>query len=163
MEYKYKIHLGYDQNNFIPIDEDELPRAIAAHMTGGKAAFRQGSVSGTQITAVTPDWHAALGYSYGYRFQPEDWGDVKPLRARYSRHQEAVSQYVKQAIESNRPQMIDRPYPQIIAELRAGAKQPNALVAGAKELAAKMSMRNTIGHQESTKIQEDAAREERKA
>lgn len=129
--------MGYDQNNFIPIDEDELIKAIACHMTGGKAAFRSGSVSGTQISAVVPDWHAAIGVNYGHRFDAFDWQEVAPLKNKYKNHQAAITGYVRQSLGEKKPQLLERPYSEVIAELRAIKNNPQ-ISAGVKALTAKM-------------------------
>lgn len=66
---KYKIMIDY--KNFIPIDDTELEKALRAMIAGGKAFFNQGATE--RIHAILPDYHAMMGWNYGYDFQPEDW------------------------------------------------------------------------------------------
>jgi hypothetical protein len=70
---KYKILLDY--KNFIPIDETELQKALVAFSTGQPAIFNHGATD--RIHNVLPDYHAILGYNYGYELQPEDWKEIR--------------------------------------------------------------------------------------
>lgn len=69
---KYKVMIDY--KNFIPIDEMELEKALRAMAADGKAFFNQGATD--RIHAVLPDYHAIMGYNYGYELQPEDWAAI---------------------------------------------------------------------------------------
>ena len=70
---KYKLMLDY--KNFIPIDETELQKALVAFSTGQPAIFNHGATD--RIHNVLPDYHAMLGYNYGYELQPEDWKEIR--------------------------------------------------------------------------------------
>lgn len=105
----FKIEIGYDQNNIIPITEEELPKAIACHMTGGKATFTMGSVSGSQITAVVPDWHSAMGWNLGYKMQSEDWNDVKPMQNEYRNLIQDVKSIAQRLVGTEEERMLNQP------------------------------------------------------
>ena len=68
----FKAEHGYDAEDFLPIEAEELEKAIYTHMTGGKAAFLAGSISGNIITVVKPDYHRAMGWNRGYKLGPDD-------------------------------------------------------------------------------------------
>ena len=69
---RYKVMIDY--KNFIPIDETELEKALRAMAADGKAFFNEGATD--RIHAVIPDYHAMMGYNYGYELQPEDWAAI---------------------------------------------------------------------------------------
>ena len=78
MSSKYfKVQFGYDTDQFIPIDETELEKAIYAHLTGKKIGFENGSVDGNKIISVTPDWNRAMGWNVGYKPTPEEHGEIQ--------------------------------------------------------------------------------------
>lgn len=70
---KYKVQIDY--KNFIPIEEDELEKALRAFAAEGKAIFKRGATD--RITAVLPDFHALMGWNYGYQLQAEDWQMIR--------------------------------------------------------------------------------------
>ena len=73
----FKVQYGYGANEYIPIDETELKRAIYAHLTGKKVALENGSVSGDKIIVIAPDWNKAMGWNAGYKPTPEELGEVE--------------------------------------------------------------------------------------
>ena len=73
----FKVVYGFDEDEFLPIEENELKRAIYAHLTGKKAAFQSGSVSGDKIIVVKPDWNKAMGWNAGYKPMPEEMGEIE--------------------------------------------------------------------------------------
>lgn len=68
---------GYDKDDYIPIDETELDKALFAHMTGAKAVFENGSITGTHISGVLPDYHKAMGYNRGYKLTAQDYAEIE--------------------------------------------------------------------------------------
>lgn len=124
MKYYYKIQrIGFNDEQFIPIDEEETLKAISVFMTGGKGTFKNGSISGNQIAGIFPDWHKAKGWNYGYKFLPEDWSEITPMGGRYERHYNALAGFVKTAIDNNQPNELLRPYEEVIAQLREERKK----------------------------------------
>lgn len=69
MSKKFKVMIDY--KNFISIDETELEKALKALAMDGKAFFDNGATE--KIHAVLPDYHAMMGFNYGYELQPEDY------------------------------------------------------------------------------------------
>ena len=72
----FKVCKGFG-DDFIPIDETELEKAIYAQMTGKVAIFEEGTMAGNYISAIIPDYHASMGWNYGYKLQPEDWNYIR--------------------------------------------------------------------------------------
>lgn len=66
---KFKVMIDY--KNFIPIDETELEKALKAMMMSGKVFFANGATE--RIHAILPDFHAMMGWNYGYELQAEDY------------------------------------------------------------------------------------------
>lgn len=91
MKY-FKVWLGYEK--FIPITEVELPKALAAHITGGVAVLPDGSVSGKSITLIEPDYHRAMGFNDGYKLLPEDWSYINRDCADYKGYIETIKREV---------------------------------------------------------------------
>ena len=52
----FKVVRGYGDEDFIPIDETELEKAIYAHMSGKPVVFENGSINGNQISIIRPDF-----------------------------------------------------------------------------------------------------------
>jgi len=71
----FKVWLGYDK--FVSISESELTKALAAQITGGVVVLSNGSIRGTSITLIEPDYHKAMGWNEGYKLQSEDWQEIK--------------------------------------------------------------------------------------
>jgi len=74
---KYKVMLDY--KNFIPINETELHKAMTAFLNGNGAVFENGATD--KIHAILPDFHAIMGYNYGYELQAEDWAEIGASKA----------------------------------------------------------------------------------
>ena len=93
MKY-FKVWVGYDK--VIKIDENELPKALAAHITGGIAVLDNASVSGKNITLIEPDYHKAMGWNEGYKFLPEDWEQINRELPEYKGYIAGVKNEVNQ-------------------------------------------------------------------
>lgn len=94
---KYKVLIDY--KNFIPIDEDELEKAVRAWAVGGKALFKRGATD--RIQAVLPDYHAMMGWNYGYTLQAEDWQEIR--NSDVAHNAEAALSSMKQALGLESP------------------------------------------------------------
>lgn len=78
MVKKYKIVYGFEPDNYIPIEEDELEKATYAHMIGGKAMFRAGSADFSRSGIfVQPDFNAAMGWHRGYKPMSDDFAEIE--------------------------------------------------------------------------------------
>lgn len=72
----FKVKTGFNAEDFISIQEDELEKAIYAQITGSVAIFKGSTVRGTMIQSITPDIHMKMGWNQGYKLGPEDMAEV---------------------------------------------------------------------------------------
>lgn len=81
----FKVKIGFGQDDFISIDQSELPNAIKAQITGKVGVFTEGTIAGNNIISITPDWNKLMGWKRGYKLTDEDYteiGDKKIKEAR---------------------------------------------------------------------------------
>ncbi len=72
----FKIITGYGAEDYTEIDETELEKAYYCHLTKKDAIFSGGSVSGSEIKHVRPDYHRAMGWNRGYKLTSEDYAEL---------------------------------------------------------------------------------------
>lgn len=72
----YKIVFGYDAEDYIQIDETELKKAYYAFLTKKDATYSGGAVRGSQIVAIQPDYHRAMGWNRGWKLGPDDYAQL---------------------------------------------------------------------------------------
>lgn len=70
----FKVHVF---GSSISIDENELPKAIEAQITGKVVMLRNGAVRGNSITFIEPDFHKAMGFNEGYKLTAEDHAYIR--------------------------------------------------------------------------------------
>lgn len=71
----FKVWYGYDKS--FQIDEDELARALYAHMTGKKVFLKNFSLNGNLIGLIEPDYHRAMGFNDEYKLRGEDFALIR--------------------------------------------------------------------------------------
>jgi hypothetical protein len=135
--YFKAIH-GFDAEDYVPIEADELEKAIYAHMTGSKAVFANGSISGNIITVVQPDYHRAMGWNQGYKLGADDFAELRQYGVDTS-HQKFMAktqEKVGYLVSKGRQNEIGKNVP--IPEL--DKKRPNDIDDGVKMLANKFQV-----------------------
>lgn len=75
MKY-YHIKFGFNNDDFISIDETELARAIIAQTTGKVGIFKEGTITGDKIISITPDINKLMGWNRTYQPTSEDYGEI---------------------------------------------------------------------------------------
>lgn len=78
MKY-YKMVYGFGPMDYISIDEMELEKALYVHLTGKTALFKEGSISGKNITMVVPDYNKMAGWNAGYKPNQDDLADIRKM------------------------------------------------------------------------------------
>lgn len=75
MKY-FKIKTGFGKNDVIQIDETEVAQAIRAQINGGVAITKRGTISGSAILSIVPDWNKVMGWKSDYQLTGEDWDEI---------------------------------------------------------------------------------------
>lgn len=101
----YKVQIGYG-DDFIPITEEELEKALYAQMTGGTVFLSEGSVTGNSIISIRPDYHRAMGWNYGHKFTPEDHADINRSCSSYQGYLAEVKDKVNYLMKTNQDKLI---------------------------------------------------------
>lgn len=76
MKY-YQVRYGHRENECVSVSEDEMPTAIKAQVTGKIGVFKEGTISGSSIIAVVPDYQRIMGWNRSYALGPEDWAQIQ--------------------------------------------------------------------------------------
>jgi len=106
---KFKIVYGFNEGDYLPINENELVKAIALFMEGGRAVFDAGAVRGNDIMRIVPDWHAEKGWNRGYKMTPKDYEDIKPLEKGYQEIYGQAKYLTEYAIKEDRRDLLSKP------------------------------------------------------
>ena len=109
MKY-FKIKVGYGENEYVPIDEDELETALFVFLTEGKGIFKNGVVRGKDIIGITEDWHKAMGWNKGYELSADDWIDIKEkgVQAEYQGLIGEKKEKIQYLIQTNQQNLIGK-------------------------------------------------------
>lgn len=104
---KYKIVFGYNEGDYLPINGNELHKAIALFMEGnGKALFESGAIRGQDIIRIVPDWHAVKGWNRGWKMTTEDYDSIKSLEADYREAYNRAKYIAEIAIRDNKRELL---------------------------------------------------------
>lgn len=140
----YKIVYGYEPDNYVPIEGDELEKAIYAHLTLARAAFRSGSVDFSRGgIMIQPDFNAAMGWTRGYKLAAEDFVEIsrQGVDRGHTLFFERVEKRVKFLKESGKEELIGQnvPIPQL------DASPPPRLGTGATSISDILKEANSYG------------------
>lgn len=133
----FRLYRFGDERIGIPITRAEAERAIYAQATGRVFLSKEGSISGSSISAVLPDFNRALGYNEDYRLQGEDRQDIKRYAPEYIGAFEELNKRVKHLIDTKREHLIGTlvSLPELEREL------PKELSAQSAEIAKKFDIK----------------------
>lgn len=106
----YKLITGYNAEEYIEIEEDELEKAYYCFLEKKDSIFSGGAVRGARIMEIRPDYHRAMGWARGYQLTPDEYNaltDAGVDRAHMTKLS-AVKEKVNMLIASGRPELIGK-------------------------------------------------------
>lgn len=77
-KYYYKVKYGFGATEYVSITQDELPKAIYAHINGTPVILKGQSISGKHIIYIKPDFHKYTGWNDAY--EPKDSEDFRQIQ-----------------------------------------------------------------------------------
>lgn len=95
----YRVKYGHRADEFISVDEAELPMAVRAHISGKKGLFKEGAVSGDKIIAIVPDYQRDMGWNRDYILMGEDYTEIGEKKREYELLLEETKQQIGGAQE----------------------------------------------------------------
>lgn len=106
----FKVKIGYDRDDFISISEEELETAIRAQVTGRVGIFKEGTVGGNHIIAITPDFQKLLGVARDYKLTGEDYSRIGTRKTdEYTLFLNEAKEKAVAAIDGKKPLKIEAP------------------------------------------------------
>ena len=103
----YKIKLGYENDNYLSINENELPKAIILFLEGnGRGLFEEGTVRGRDIMQIKNDWHKLRGWNKSWKMTDGDYADVQHLEKSYRETYQLAECVAKEIIKQNRRELL---------------------------------------------------------
>lgn len=118
----FKIQKGYDQDDYISIDETELGMALRAQLSGKNFVGAEGSVAGNHIISITPDWGKMMGYHRGHRLNADDYAEIGASK------QEDVRMFLSDFTENMKREIKGLPPlaspPKMLKTARGGGMKP---------------------------------------
>ena len=111
MKY-YKVKLGYNEDDYISISEEELPKAIVLFLEGtGRGLFEDGAIRGQDIIRIKPDWHKLRGWNKSWKMTDADYGDIRHLENPYRDTYHLAEGIAKGVIQSNKRDLLSTKRP----------------------------------------------------
>jgi hypothetical protein len=110
----FKVVYGFNEADYVPINENELVKSLFAFANGGKLMLEQGAIRGQDIHRIVPDWHAEKGWNRGYKMMPEDYEDIRPLEKTYRETYEQARLIAEKAIRENNPNLLNIPFSEAV-------------------------------------------------
>lgn len=72
----FKLIRGYGPEDYIEINEDELEKALYCFLEKKDGVFTGGAIRGSQILAIQPDYHKAMGWNRGHKLEALDYAEL---------------------------------------------------------------------------------------
>lgn len=109
----FKIIFGYDAEDYLGIDETELEKAYYCFLEKKDSIFSGGAVRGSNIMAIQPDYHAAMGWNRGHKLGGDDYAElkVKGIERKHSLYLSETKSHVQSLIQSGQTHLIGKSGP----------------------------------------------------
>ncbi len=139
MKY-FKIVYGFNQDEYLEIDENELAKAIAIFMQGnGRASFHSGAVRGQDIMRIIPDWHTTMGWNKGHKMTSDDHAEVKRFEIIYRDTYNTAKMLAEYATKANKPELLSIPLADAVKQIPQSESR-NMTIEGTDTLAKQMKV-----------------------
>ena len=102
----YKVFKGYTE--YVPIDETELEKALAAFKFGTAVIFNSGAVE--KIEAIIPDLNRSMGWNPSYKLGDDDWNDIrnKGIERKCAELHQKTKEKIEYLIETKQQHLIGK-------------------------------------------------------
>ena len=138
MKY-FKIIHGYNEADYIPINENELPKALVLFKEpNNRAVFENGAIRGQDIMRIVPDWHTDQGWNKGWKMTPDDYADIKHLEPEYKKTYAHAELIANTAIKTGNRDILNKPLAEALA--LTPKQEVDEITAGTAMLTGKMKM-----------------------
>ena len=116
----YKIVFGFNEDDYISINSDELHKAQVIAIEGGKATFEDGFFNnrGNDVMRIVPDWHRVRGWNKGYKMNALDHEDVENLVEPYRQTLANGKLLAEFIIKENRRELLSVPASEAFKKLK---------------------------------------------
>ena len=103
----YRVKVGYRDDEFLSVSENELPKAQVLFLEGtGRGLFEEGAIRGNDIMRILPDFHRARGWNRSWKMQDEDYADIQHLERPYRDTYQLAENIAKEIISQNRRDLL---------------------------------------------------------
>lgn len=103
----YRVKVGYRDDEFLSVSENELPKAQVLFLEGtGRGLFDEGAIRGQDIMRILPDFHRERGWNRSWKMQDEDYADIKHLENPYRDTYQLAENIAKEIINQNRRELL---------------------------------------------------------
>ena len=105
--YYYRVKVGYRDDEFLSVSENELPKAQVLFLEGnGRALFDEGAIRGNDVMRILPDFHRARGWVRSWKMQDADYADIQHLEKPYRDTYQLAENIAKEIIKQNRRELL---------------------------------------------------------
>lgn len=106
----YKIVHGFNAEDYIEIEENEVQKAFGAFLQKKDAVFSGGAIRGNMIQMIKPDFHRTMGWNRGYKLGELDYEELeqKGIDRKANMFLSLNKEAVHHLIESNQTHLIGK-------------------------------------------------------
>lgn len=123
----YKIIRGYNAEDYLEINENELEKAYYCFLEKKDSIFSGGAIKGSQILAIQPDFHKTMGWNRGYKLEVDDFAELsqKGIDKKMQKKLSEAKERVQYFISTNQTDLIGKntEVPKINNEISEASKQ----------------------------------------